>query len=48
MFLIKLISTNIQMFVHRFMGFGGRMAGVPLLTPFSGWMNNEVKEKILP
>jgi len=24
------------------------MAGVPLLTPFSGWMNNEVKEKILP
>jgi len=44
----KITSTNIQMFVHRFMGFGGRMAGVPLLTPFSGWMNNEVKEKILP
>ncbi len=44
----KITSTNIQMFVHRFMGFGGRMAGVPLLTPFSGWINNEVKEKILP
>ncbi len=44
----KITSTNIQMFVHRFMGFGGRMAGVPLLTPFSGWMNNEVKEKLLP
>jgi hypothetical protein len=44
----KITSTNIQMFVHRFMGFGGRMAGVPLLTPFSGWINNKVKEKILP
>jgi len=44
----KITSTNIQMFVHRFMGFGGRMAGVPILTPFSGWMNNEVKQKLLP
>jgi parvulin-like peptidyl-prolyl isomerase len=44
----KITSTNIQMFVHRFMGFGGRMAAVPLLTPFSGWMNNEVKQKLLP
>lgn len=44
----KITSTNIQMFVHRFMGFGGRMAGIPLLTPFSGWINEEVKQKLLP
>jgi len=44
----KIQFTKIPMFLHRFMGFGGRIAGVPLLTPFSGWMNNSVRKKLLP
>lgn len=44
----KIQSSNIPFFVHRLMGFGGRIAGVPLTTPFSGWINNEVKQKLLP
>jgi hypothetical protein len=44
----KVTTTQIPMYVHRFMGFGGRMAGVPLTTPFSGWINNEIKQKLLP
>lgn len=44
----KITATNIPMFVHRFMGFGGRMAGVPLVTPFSGWINNISKKKLFP
>jgi parvulin-like peptidyl-prolyl isomerase len=40
--------SNVPMFVHRLMGFGGRIAGVPLLTPFSGWINKEGKVKLLP
>jgi parvulin-like peptidyl-prolyl isomerase len=44
----KITTTQIPMFVHRFMGFGGRMAGIPLTTPFSGWINSEIKQKLLP
>lgn len=44
----KITATNIPMFVHRFMGFGGRMAGIPLVTPFSGWINNISKKKLFP
>jgi len=44
----KITTPQIPMFVHRFMGFGGRIAGVPLTTPFSGWINNELKQKLLP
>ena len=44
----KIQTSQIPMFVHRLMGFGGRIAGVPLTTPFSGWMNEEVKQKLLP
>ena len=44
----KIQTSQIPMFVHRLMGFGGRIAGVPLTTPFSGWINNEVKQKLLP
>ena len=44
----KITTPQVPMFVHRFMGFGGRMAGVPLTTPFSGWINNEIKQKLLP
>ncbi len=46
--LANIETNNVPMFVHRLMGFGGRIAGVPLLTPFSGWTNKEVKIKILP
>jgi hypothetical protein len=44
----KIQTSQIPLFVHRLMGFGGRIAGVPLTTPFSGWMNKEVKQKLLP
>jgi hypothetical protein len=44
----KINTSSIPMFVHRLMGFGGRIAGVPLTTPFSEWINNEVKQKLLP
>lgn len=41
-------TTKIQMFLHRFMGFGGRIAGMPLLTPFSEWINNMNKRNLFP
>lgn len=44
----KIQTSQIPMFVHRLMGFGGRIAGVPLTTPFSEWINNDVKLKLLP
>ncbi len=44
----KIQTSQIPMFVHRLMGFGGRIAGVPLTAPFSGWINEEVKQKLLP
>jgi hypothetical protein len=30
------------------MGFGGRIAGMPLLTPFSEWIENVDVKKLLP
>jgi len=45
----KIEITKIPMFLHRFMGFGGRIAGMPLLTPFSEWMDDyELKKILLP
>ena len=44
----KIQTSRISMFVHRLMGFGGRIAGVPLTTPFSGWINSDIKLKMLP
>jgi parvulin-like peptidyl-prolyl isomerase len=44
----KIESSHIPFFVHRLMGFGGRIAGVPLTTPFAGWINKEVKQKLYP
>lgn len=45
----KIQITKIPMFLHRFMGFGGRIAGMPLLTPFSEWMDDyELKKILLP
>lgn len=41
-------KTDIPMFVHRLMGFGGRIAGVPLVTPFSGWVKEMNKNALLP
>lgn len=41
-------TSQIPMIVHRYMGFGGKIIGVPLTTPFSGWINNEIKQKLLP
>lgn len=44
----KINVTSIPMFIHRFMGFGGRIAGMPLLTPFSEWIENTDIKKFLP
>ncbi len=44
----KIKTSQIPMFVHRLMGFGGRIAGVPLTTPFSEWITKEDKQKLLP
>ncbi|RPI66634.1 MAG: hypothetical protein EHM47_16300 [Ignavibacteriales bacterium] len=44
----KINVTGIQMFVHRLMGFGGKIAGVPLTTPFSDWINKLDLHKLLP
>ncbi len=44
----KIRSSKISMFVHRLMGFGGRIAGVPILTPFSSWISKENKKEFLP
>ena len=44
----KIKITNIPMFLHRFMGFGGRIAGMPLLTPFSEWIDKVDTKKLLP
>ena len=33
----KLTLTKIPMFVHRFLGFGGRIAAVPVTIPFYKW-----------
>jgi parvulin-like peptidyl-prolyl isomerase len=44
----KIKITEIPMFIHRFMGFGGRIAGVPILTPFSEWIDQSTIKKMLP
>lgn len=41
-------SSEVPVFVHRLMGFGGQVAGVPLTSPFSGWVNELIKKQILP
>lgn len=41
-------NPEIPMFLHRLMGFGGRIAGMPLVTPFSGWIKNINKQKLFP
>lgn len=42
-------STGIQMFVHRLMGFGGRIAAVPLLDNWADWIDTKkLKEVMLP
>jgi hypothetical protein len=29
--------SNINLFVHKYLGFGGRIAAVPYTTPFFNW-----------
>lgn len=42
-------TTSIPMFVHRFMGFGGKIAAVPLLDNWFKFINpSEFKAKVLP
>lgn len=42
-------TTGIQMFVHRLMGFGGRIAGIPLLDNWADWIDTKkLKEVMLP
>lgn len=46
---LKTKTTGIQMFVHRLMGFGGRIAGVPLLDNWADWIDTKkLKEVMLP
>lgn len=46
---LKTKSTGIQMFVHRLMGFGGRIAGIPLLDNWADWIDTKrLKEVMLP
>jgi len=40
--------NTIPVFVHRMMGFGGRIAGVPFTTPFSGWADQIESQKLFP
>lgn len=45
----KINTTHIPFFVHRLMGFGGRIAGVPFTSPFSEWIKLDVlKQKLFP
>lgn len=42
-------TTSVPMFVHRLMGFGGRIAGVPLLDNWFQFIDiQEFKSKVLP
>lgn len=42
-------SSEIQVFVHRLMGFGGRIAAVPLTDNWTDWINvGEFKKVLLP
>ncbi|NCQ18904.1 MAG: hypothetical protein GW805_11335 [Ignavibacteria bacterium] len=45
----KLSVTEVNMFVYRFIGFGGRITGVPTVTPNYEWMKNwQNQKKVLP
>ncbi|MCX8057260.1 MAG: hypothetical protein N3F03_06625 [Ignavibacteria bacterium] len=47
--LSEIKTTSIPMFVHRLMGFGGRIAGVPLLDNWFQFIDlKEFKSKLLP
>lgn len=42
-------TTDVVMFVHRLMGFGGRISGVPLLDNWADFIDiNELKRELLP
>ena len=42
-------TTYIVMFAYRYMGFGGRIVAVPMVPPFSEWVNPWLKSnKNLP
>jgi hypothetical protein len=46
---LRIKSTGIQMFVHRLMGFGGRIAGVPLLDNWADFIDTKkLREVMLP
>lgn len=46
---LKTKTTGIQMFVHRLMGFGGRITGVPLLDNWADWIDiKNLREVLLP
>lgn len=44
---MKIKTTGIQMFVHRLMGFGGRIAGVPLLDNWADWIDTKKLKGIM-
>ncbi|MGB9665114.1 MAG: hypothetical protein ACPL25_09390 [Ignavibacteria bacterium] len=45
----QLKTTRIPMFVHRLLGFGGRIAGVPLLDNWFYMIDiNELNSKLFP
>lgn len=44
---LKTKSSGIQMFVHRLMGFGGRIAGVPLLDNWADWIDTKKLKKVM-
>jgi hypothetical protein len=37
--------TNLAMVTYRYMGFGGRILGVPLTSPYKEWVNPWLKSK---
>ncbi|GAB1348663.1 hypothetical protein MASR1M107_08750 [Ignavibacteriales bacterium] len=42
-------TTDVVMFVHRLMGFGGRISGVPLLDNWADFIDiNQLKRELLP
>lgn len=43
----QLSVTEVNMFVYRFIGFGGRITGVPYTTPNFEWIKNWQKQKKL-
>lgn len=47
--LSEITTTKIPMFIHRLMGFGGRVAGVPYLDNWFNYIEDyQLKSKILP